>query len=46
MLMEMVIPHQPKVSVDSGADAFASDATQWGDFDEDGFGETMKRFMD
>ena len=25
--------------VDSGADAFASDATQWGDFDEDGFGD-------
>ena len=24
--------------VDSGADAFASDSTQWGDFDEDGFG--------
>ena len=26
-------------SVDSGADAFPSDATQWGDFDEDGFGD-------
>ena len=25
--------------VDSGADAFASDSTQWGDFDEDGFGD-------
>ncbi|MBT3651982.1 MAG: hypothetical protein HN541_01570 [Euryarchaeota archaeon] len=25
--------------VDSGADAFPSDATQWSDFDEDGFGD-------
>lgn len=25
--------------VDSGADAFPSDSTQWGDFDEDGFGD-------
>ena len=25
--------------VDSGADAFPSDATQWADFDEDGFGD-------
>ena len=27
--------------VDSGADAFPSDATQWTDFDEDGFGDNF-----
>ena len=25
--------------IDSGADAFPADATQWSDFDEDGYGD-------